>query len=162
VTNPVSLLYLYIYFKSALPVLQPILTTNSLKLNSQHYVMQLYQQYNKCSTKNKNLNIKKSISLYLYGPYIKKSILSGSPPSRLTLSLLMSYINMELLAKPEILTSYIYIYIYIYIYVVLRLATLKVVSFYLLHNVSTLNQCRKFSCVTVVCKHFTSDQGYPN
>jgi hypothetical protein len=25
----------------------------------------------------------------------------------------------------------------------LRLATLKAVSFYLLHNVSTLNQCRK-------------------
>jgi hypothetical protein len=38
----------------------------------------------------------------------------------------------------------------------LRLATLKAVSFYLLHNVSTLNQC------TVVCKHFASYQGYPN
>jgi hypothetical protein len=34
----------------------------------------------------------------------------------------------------------------------LRLAKLKAVSFYLLHSVSTLNQCRKFSCVTVVCK----------
>jgi hypothetical protein len=44
----------------------------------------------------------------------------------------------------------------------LRLATLKTVSFYLLHNVSTLNQCRKLSCVTVVCKHFASYQGYPN
>jgi hypothetical protein len=44
----------------------------------------------------------------------------------------------------------------------LRLATLKVVSFYLLHNVSTLNHCRKLSCVTVVCKHFASYQGYPN
>jgi hypothetical protein len=44
----------------------------------------------------------------------------------------------------------------------LRLATLKAVSFYLLHNVSTLNQCRKFSCVTVVCKHFASYQSYPN
>jgi hypothetical protein len=31
------------------------------------------------------------------------------------------------------------------IYMDLRLATLKAVSFYLLHNVSTLNQCRKFS-----------------
>jgi hypothetical protein len=61
---------------------------------------------------------------------------------------------MELLVKPEILTSYIY--------TDLRLATLKSVSFYLLHNVSTLNQCRKFSCVTVVCKHFASYQGYPN
>jgi hypothetical protein len=44
----------------------------------------------------------------------------------------------------------------------LRLAMLKTVSFYLLHNISTLNQCRKLSCVTVVCKHFASYQGYPN
>jgi hypothetical protein len=47
-------------------------------------------------------------------------------------------------------------------YTDLRLATLKAVSFYLLHNVSTLNQCRKLSCGTVVCKHFASYQGYPN
>jgi hypothetical protein len=47
---------------------------------------------------------------------------------------------------------------YIYIYV----ATLKAVSFYLLHNISTLNQCRKLSCVTAVCKYFASYQGYPN
>jgi hypothetical protein len=46
----------------------------------------------------------------------------------------------------------------------LRLATLKAVSFYLLHNVSTLNEYRKFSYVIVVCtrKHFASCQGYPN
>jgi hypothetical protein len=44
----------------------------------------------------------------------------------------------------------------------LRLATLKAVSFYLLHNVSTLNQYKKFSCVTVVRKHFASYQDYPN
>jgi hypothetical protein len=44
----------------------------------------------------------------------------------------------------------------------LRLATLKAGSFYLLHNVSTLNQCRKLSCGTAVCKHFSSFQGYPN
>jgi hypothetical protein len=44
----------------------------------------------------------------------------------------------------------------------LRLATLKAVCFYLLHNVSTLNQCRKLSCGTVVCKHFVSYQGYTN
>jgi hypothetical protein len=43
-----------------------------------------------------------------------------------------------------------------------RLATLKAVSFYLLQNVSTLNQCRKFSCVTVVCKHFSSYPSYPD
>jgi hypothetical protein len=60
----------------------------------------------------------------------------------------------ELLVKPEILTSYIYMD--------LRLATLKDVSFYLLHNVSTLNQCRKISCVTVACKHFASYQDCPN
>jgi hypothetical protein len=30
----------------------------------------------------------------------------------------------------------------------LRLTTLKTVSFYLLQNVSTLNKCRKPSCVT--------------
>jgi hypothetical protein len=44
----------------------------------------------------------------------------------------------------------------------LRLATLKAVSFYPLHNVSTLNQRTKFSCVTVVCKHFAGYQGYPD
>jgi hypothetical protein len=44
----------------------------------------------------------------------------------------------------------------------LCLATLRAVSFYFLHSVSSLNQCRKFSCVTVVCKHFASYQGYPN
>jgi hypothetical protein len=44
----------------------------------------------------------------------------------------------------------------------LCLATLKAVSFYLLHNVSKLNQCKKLSCVTVVCKHFANYQGYHN
>jgi hypothetical protein len=43
-----------------------------------------------------------------------------------------------------------------------HLATLKAISFYLLHNVLTLNQRRKFTCVTVVCKHFASYQDYPN
>jgi hypothetical protein len=56
---------------------------------------------------------------------------------------------MELLVKPEIVTSYIYIYIYIYMD--LRLATLKSVSFYLPHNVSTLIQCRKFYPVAHLC-----------
>jgi hypothetical protein len=50
----------------------------------------------------------------------------------------------------------------IYIYMDLHLAMLKAVSFYLLHNVSTLNQCRKFLYVKVVCKHFASYQDYPN
>jgi hypothetical protein len=57
---------------------------------------------------------------------------------------------MELLVKPEILTSYIYMD--------LRLATLNAASFYLLH-VSTMIQCIKLSCGTVVCKHFASYQG---
>jgi hypothetical protein len=43
-----------------------------------------------------------------------------------------------------------------------RLATLKAVSFSLLRNVSTLNQCRNLSFVTIVCKHFASYQDYPN
>jgi hypothetical protein len=51
---------------------------------------------------------------------------------------------------------------YIYIYMDLRLATLKAVCFYLLRNVSTLNQCRKLSRGTVVSKHFASYQGHPN
>jgi hypothetical protein len=53
---------------------------------------------------------------------------------------------MELLVKPEILTS----------------CVLKAVSFYLLYNVSTLNQYRKLSCGTVLSKHFASYQDYPN
>jgi hypothetical protein len=47
-------------------------------------------------------------------------------------------------------------------YLDLRLATLEAVSFYLLHYVSTMTQYRKFSCVTVVFKHFASYQDYPN
>ena len=69
----------------------------------------------------------------------------------LTLRLLMSYIYiyiyMELLVKPEMLTSYIYGPTF---------GNAETVSFYLLHNVSTLNQCREVSCVTYVCKHFAS------
>ena len=71
----------------------------------------------------------------------------------LTLRLLISCIYMELLVKPEMLTSYIYIYIYIY---GPTFGNAETVSFYLLHNVSTLNQCRELSCVTFVCKHFAS------
>jgi hypothetical protein len=44
----------------------------------------------------------------------------------------------------------------------LPLTALKAVYFYLLHNVSTLNQCRKFSCAIVVCKHLASYKDYPN
>ena len=65
----------------------------------------------------------------------------------LTRRLLMSYIYMELLVKPEMLTSYIY---------GPKFGNAETVSFYLLHNISTLNQCREVSCVTFVCKHFAS------
>jgi hypothetical protein len=60
---------------------------------------------------------------------------------------------MELLVKPEILTSYIYGPTF---------GNAESRLFYFLHNVSTLNQSRKFSRVTVVCKHFASYQYYPN
>ena len=54
---------------------------------------------------------------------------------------------MELLVKPEMLTSYIYGPTF---------GNAETVSFHLLHNVSTLNQCREVSCVTFECKHFAS------
>jgi len=54
---------------------------------------------------------------------------------------------MELLVKPEILTSYIYEPTF---------GNAETVSFYLLHNVSTLNQFREVTCITFVCKHFAS------
>ena len=50
------------------------------------------------------------------------------------------YIYMELLVKPEMLTSYIYGPTF---------GNAETVSFYLLHNVSTLNQGREVSCVTL-------------
>jgi hypothetical protein len=58
---------------------------------------------------------------------------------------------MELRVKPEILMLYIYGPTF---------DNAESGLFLFLHNVSTLNQCRKFSCVTVVCKHFASYQGY--
>ena len=76
-------------------------------------------------------------------PYSLRCILINS----LTLRLLMSYIYMELLVKPEMLMSYIYGPTF---------GNAETVSFYLLHNVLTLNQCREVSCVTFVCKHFAS------
>jgi hypothetical protein len=76
---------------------------------------------------------------------------SGS--SCLTLSLLMSYIY----GAPCKARNF-----NVVIYMDVRLATLKAVSFYSLHNVSILNQCRKLSCITVVCKHFASYRSYPN
>jgi len=54
---------------------------------------------------------------------------------------------MERLVKPEMLTSYKYGPTF---------GNAETVSFYLLHNVSTLNQCSEVPCVTFVCKHFAS------
>jgi len=54
---------------------------------------------------------------------------------------------MELLVKPEMLTSYI---------CGPTFGNAEKVSFYLLYYISTLNQCREVSCVTFVCKHFAS------
>jgi hypothetical protein len=85
----------------------------------------------------------------------------------LTLSLLMLYIYIYIYiyiyGAPCKSRNLNVVYIYIYIYMDQRLATLKalVFFFYLLQNVSTLNQRRKFSCGTVVCKHLASYQGYP-
>ena len=65
----------------------------------------------------------------------------------LTLRLLMSYIY----GAPSKARNVNVVYIYGPTF-----GNAETVSFYLLHNVSTLNQCREFSCVTFVCKHFAS------
>ena len=83
----------------------------------------------------------------------KKCIATFGWKVGLNLRLLMSYIYiyiyiyMELLVKPEMLTLCIYGPTF---------GNAETVSFYLLHNVSTLNQWREVSCVTFVCKHFAS------
>jgi len=64
----------------------------------------------------------------------------------LTLRLLMSYIYG---APSKTRNANVYIYGPTF-------GNAETVSFYLLHNVSTLNQCREVSCVTFVCKHFAS------
>jgi len=78
---------------------------------------------------------------------MKREIKLCNMEELLTLRLLMSYICMELLVKPDMLTSYIYGPTF---------GNAETVSFYLLHNASALNQCREVSCVTFVCKHFAS------
>ena len=71
----------------------------------------------------------------------------------LTVRLLMSYIYMEFLVKPEMLNSYIYGPTF---------GNAEAVSFYLLHNVSTLYRCRVIFADTVMCNQFASYQGYAN
>jgi hypothetical protein len=60
---------------------------------------------------------------------------------------------MKLLVKPEILTSYTY-----------RLTFGNAESSLFLIAAQCFNNesMQKFSCVTVVCKHFASYQDYPN
>jgi hypothetical protein len=53
-------------------------------------------------------------------------------------------------------------YVCMHVCMDVHLATLKAVSLYFLHNVSTPNQYRKLSYVTVVCKHFASYQDRRN
>jgi hypothetical protein len=60
---------------------------------------------------------------------------------------------MELLVKPGILTSYIYGPTF---------GNTESRLFVFAAHVSKLNQCIKFSCVTVVCKHFASYKDYSN
>ena len=82
---------------------------------------------------NKNLNI--TINVNIIGIVV------------LTLRLLISYIY----GAPSKARNANVIYIYGPTF-----GNAETVSFYLLHNVSTLNQCREVSCVTFVCKHFAS------
>jgi hypothetical protein len=56
------------------------------------------------------------------------------------------------------------VYIYIYIYTVYGLTFGNAESRLFLFATQCFNieKCRKFSCVTVVCKHVASYQDYPN
>ena len=93
------------------------------------------------------LVMKNSLNFYIW------CLLKSNEPkkiravSRLTLRLLMSYIY----GAPSKARNANVVYIYGPTF-----GNAKTVSFYLLHNVSTLNQCREVSCVTFVCKHFAS------
>jgi hypothetical protein len=60
---------------------------------------------------------------------------------------------MELLVKPEILTSYIY---------GLTLGNAESRLFLFAAQRFNTESMQKVSCGTVVCKHFASYQGYPN
>jgi hypothetical protein len=85
--------------------------------------------------------------------YVLDRVATGTGNVLLALSLLMSYIC----GAPCKATNFNVVFIWTYVW-----QRWKPSLIYLLHNVSTLNQCRKFSCVTVVSKHFVSYQGYPN
>src|SRR5215475_413985 len=84
---------------------------------------------------------------------IHSVIFTNKEPHWLTLRLLMSYIYMELLVKPEILTSYIYGPTFVNTESRLFLFAAKCFN---------AESVQKVSSITVLCKHFTSYQGYPN
>jgi hypothetical protein len=71
----------------------------------------------------------------------------------LTLSLLLSYIHVYIYGALCKAINFNVVYTWPYV---------SHCSFYFLHNVSTVNQCRKLSCGTVVCKHFASYLDSPN
>ena len=101
--------------------------------------------------KNKLMVFERKVLRKIFGPTKERDgtwrIKTNDELDKLTLRLLISYIYMELIVKPEMLTSYIYGPTF---------GNAETVSFHLLHNVSTLNQCREVSSVTFVCKHFAS------
>ena len=76
-----------------------------------------------------------------------QNITSNFSEARLTLRLLISYIY----GAPSKARNANVVYIYGPTF-----GNAETVSFYFLHNVSTLNQCREVSFVTFVCKHFAS------
>ena len=76
---------------------------------------------------------------------------TGEVSDILTLRLLMSYIYIYIYGAPSKARIANVVYIYGPTF-----GNAETVSFYLLHNVLTLNQCREVSCVTFVCKHFAS------
>ena len=80
-----------------------------------------------------------------FGVYCDVS--ARSPNQNLTLRLIMSYIC----GAPSKARNANVVYVYGPTF-----GNAETVSFYLLHNVSALNQCREVSCVTFVCKHFAS------
>jgi uncharacterized membrane protein YoaK (UPF0700 family) len=84
----------------------------------------------------------------VYSAVRTDSLYKADYDSSLTLNLLMSYICGASCTARKCMD--------------LGSATLKAVSFNILHNVTQLNQRRKLSCGTVVCKNFASYQDYPN
>ena len=91
--------------------------------------------------------IEQAMHLYKDIRAIARGNLTNAVINTLTLRLLISYIYGASSKARNANVVYIYGH---------KFGNAETVSFYLLHNVSTLNQCREVSCVTFVCKHFVS------